>query len=81
MNSKNSARSRSRSRSRSRLHWYPAWVYDVREDITRANMDRYDALFEAASARCYELRPDYSDLHPREQFEVWKQAREDVGLN
>jgi hypothetical protein len=44
-------------------------------------MDRYDALFEAASARCYEIRPDYSDLHPREQFEVWKQAREDVGMN
>lgn len=40
-------------------NWYPKWVYDKREDITRENMRRYDRqmeeLFEARMAKEKEL--------------------------
>ena len=29
-------------------NWYPQWVYDKREDITRENMRQYDAKRNAA---------------------------------
>lgn len=29
-------------------NWYPQWVYDKREDITRENMKQYDAKRNAA---------------------------------
>jgi len=70
------------SRSRSAApHYYPAWVYSVREDYTRRNMAIYDRQVEQISARCREINPDYSALHPAEQYKIWKQAREDLGIS
>lgn len=70
-----------RSRARPRAHWYPAYVYHVREDITRANMDLYDRQQEQIRSRCDAIRPGWRDLVWPERWEVWKQARHDLGLD
>ena len=72
---------RTRTRSRSHDHWYPAWVYSAREDITRANMDRYDREMEATRSRCLEINPAYHSLPWLDRQEVWTQARKDLGLS
>jgi hypothetical protein len=72
---------RTRTRSRSRDHWYPSWVYSAREDITRANMDRYDREMDATRARCLEINPEYRSLPWLDRQEVWTQARKDLGLS
>lgn len=69
-----------RSRSRSRAHWYPDWVFSIREDITRRNMDLYDRQQEQITARCHEIAPGYRDLHPADQYKIWKQARHDLHI-
>lgn len=76
------ARTRTRTRSaRPRDHWYPDWVYHVREDITRANMDLYDRQQDAVRARCIEINPSYASLPWLDQMEVYTQARKDLGLS
>ena len=76
------ARTRTRSRSaRPRDHWYPDWVYHVREDITRANMDLYDRQQDAVRARCLEINPSYASLPWLDRQEVYTQARKDLGLS
>lgn len=72
---------RTRTRSRSRDHWYPYWVYSAREDITRANMDRYDRETDATRARCLEINPEYYQLDYLDRQDVWTQARKDLGLS
>lgn len=78
MSKKTSARSRSRSGNHA--HWYPAWVYHVREDITLRNMDLYDRQQERISARCLEINPDYHSLPFPERMDVYRQARQEIGL-
>ena len=78
MNRKQLARAKARTRSHN--HWYPDWVYNVREDITRRNMDLYDRQQEQTRARCMEINPEYNSLPWLERWEVWTQARKDLGL-
>ena len=59
---------------------YPAWVYSVREDWTRANMARYDRMQEAIDKRCMEINPDYLKLDVRARFAVRKQAENDLNF-
>lgn len=66
------------SRSRSDVRRYPAWVFHVREDITRRNMELYDKQQAAIDTRCLELRPDYYSMPFTERFTVRKQAEKDV---
>lgn len=55
-------------------NWYPKWVYDKREDITRENMRRYDRqmeeLFEARMAKEKELG---RKLTIKERYEMSKE--------
>lgn len=70
-----------RTRSRSAAHWYPDWVYHIREDITRANMELYDRQQEATRARCLGINPEYSSLPWLDRMDVYTQARKDLGLS
>lgn len=72
---------RAKARARSNhAHWYPDYVYNVREDITRRNMDEYDRQQEAVRSRCLEIAPDYYALPWLDRWEVWKKARVSLGL-
>lgn len=62
-------------------HWYPDWVYNVREDITQQNMDLYDRQQEATHARCLEINPDYTSLPWIDRMKVYSQARKSLGLS
>lgn len=70
---------KARSHSRS-AHWYPDWVYNVREDITRANMDLYDRQQAQIEARCLEINPNYHTLPWLDRMDVCTQARKDLGM-
>ena len=80
MNRKQLHRAKTRSRSGDHAHWYPDWVYNVREDITVRNMDLYDRQQEQTRARCQEINPDYYSLPWLDRWEIWKQARISLGL-
>lgn len=78
---KNLARAKAHARSNGTYaHRYPDWVYHVREDITRANMDRYDREQEAIRSRCLAINPAYYSLPWLDRMETWTQARKDLGL-
>ena len=78
---KNLARAKARARSNGTYaHRYPDWVYHIREDITRANMDRYDREQEVIRSRCLEINPDYYSLPWLDRMGTWTQARKDLGL-
>ena len=72
---------RTRTRSCSHDHWYPSWVFSVREDVTRANMDLYDRQQAATRARCDEIRPGWRELPWLDRQSIWTQARKDLGLS
>ena len=72
---------RTSSRSRFHDHWYPSWVYSVREDITRANMELYDRQQAATRSRCEEISPGWTSLPWLDRQAVWTQARKDLGLS
>lgn len=77
----NLARTKARARSNGTYaHRYPDWVYHVREDITRANMDRYDREQEAIRSRCLEINPDYYSLPWLDRMDVFTRARQELGL-
>jgi hypothetical protein len=80
MNRRQLHSAKARARSSGHAHWYPDYVYNVREDITMRNMDEYDRQQEAVRTRCLEINPDYYSLPWPERWEVWKQARVSLGL-
>lgn len=55
----------------SRYHWYPEWVYNTNEDITRRNMAEYDRRMDNIFDTCRELNPDYDRLPTQEQFKIY----------
>jgi len=75
------SRIRSRSRRTVAERRYPDWVFNIREDITRRNMEIYDKQIEQIQARCLEINPDYYSLIWIDKYEVWQQARRDLGLS
>lgn len=80
MNRKQLHRARTRARSASHAHWYPDWVYNVREDITVRNMDLYDRQQEDIRTRCLEINPEYYSLPWLDRMDIFTQARKDLGL-
>lgn len=58
----------------SRYHWYPDWVFNINEDITRKNMARYDRMRQRAHELCREMNPAYDSLPARERYEIFKTA-------
>ena len=80
MDRKQLHRAKTRTRSASHAHWYPDWVYNVREDVTRRNMDLYDQQQAAIRSRCQEINPEYYSLPWLDRMEVFTQARKDLGL-
>lgn len=79
MNRKQLHSAKKRARSGNHAHWYPDWVYNVREDITMRNMDLYDRQQEAIRVRCLEINPDYYTLPWPDRMNVFTQAREELG--
>lgn len=80
MDRKQLHRAKTRTRSASHAHWYPDWVYNVREDVTMRNMDLYDLQQEAIRSRCIEINPGYHSLPWLDRMDVFTQARKDLGL-
>lgn len=39
-------------------NYYPKWVYDIREDITRENMKRYDRQRDICYAKQLEMEKE-----------------------
>ena len=75
------ARAKSRARSNGTYaRRYPDWVYHIREDITRANMDLYDRQQEAIRSRCLEINPDYYRLPWLDRMDIFTRARHELGL-
>ena len=81
MSRNNLARAKARARSNSTYaHRYPDWVYHVREDITRRNMDLYDRQQEQIRERCLKINPEYHSLPWLDRMEVFTRARQELGL-
>ncbi len=59
--------------------WYPKWVYNVREDVTRNNMKEYDRTTEIFRQKCLEINPDYYKLPLRERMAVRDEAEKILG--
>lgn len=57
-------------------HWYPDWVYNINEDITRRNMAEYDRKMGQVFDKCRELNPDYDHLPMQERFKVYCKAHD-----
>ncbi len=58
--------------------WYPSYVYDKNEDITRENKRLYDIKHKALEAKCREVEPNYDNLTYREKFDIRRQAEKDL---
>ena len=59
--------------------YYPRWVYNIREDITRANMEAYDKKKEKFYQKCEELNPNYYHLGLRERMAIQDKAEGILG--
>lgn len=57
-----------------RVRWYPDWVFNINEDITRRNMAEYDRKRDKVPAKCREINPDYDNLPSREKYKIYKAA-------
>ena len=58
---------------------YPSWVYDVREDVTKANMREYDRTKKTFYDKCLELNSDYYKLGLRERMVVRDEVEKILG--
>ena len=56
--------------------YYPKEVFNIREDITRANMARYDAAQAKIEKAILEKFPDYYKMSFRERHEIRAEIRE-----
>lgn len=58
------------------MNRYPAWVYNIREDITRENMRQYDKQQEERRRKFdqvqRELYPAYYEMRGRERLEAMR---------
>ena len=61
------------------MTYYPKEVYNIREDITRENMRRYDTWFEKVRAKQLEIDPDYYDRDLRTRYAIAEQAKAEIG--
>lgn len=61
------------------VRMYPKDVYNIREDITRENMRRYDAWMD----RFYEIVTkkfhDYYELNLRERMKIREKVEKEIG--
>lgn len=60
---------------------YPKWVFNIREDITRENMRRYDEMKEAFYKKAEEMFPNYwsMTLVERHRNKVHDKVEEALG--
>lgn len=61
------------------VRMYPKDVYNIREDITRENMRRYDAWQDRFYKVVRERYPDYFQMGLKERAKVRKQIESEVG--
>lgn len=61
------------------VRMYPKDVYNIREDITRENMRRYDAWQDRFYEVVRERYPDYFQVGLKERMEIRKQIESEVG--
>lgn len=60
---------------------YPSWVYSNREDITAANMKKYDRMKKKWYETAEKLFPDYHKMNLRERLAVQDQIDKAVGYS
>lgn len=60
-------------------NWYPAEVYNIREDVTRKNMHDYDHKQNKLMREVLKIAPNYYQLEIRERFAVRQRVL--CGLN
>ena len=60
--------------------YYPKYVYNVREDITRANMRAYDQKQKEIDNKCLEINPNYFKCNLRERIEIRQRAADMLGV-
>lgn len=58
--------------------WYPKEVYNIREDVTRENMRKYDARQARIAEAVLRVAPDYYSLPLREQIAIRKRVEKEV---
>ena len=61
------------------MSYYPSWVYNPREDVTRENMRQYDRTKETFQKKCEEINPNYWKLSIRERMVVRDEAEKVLG--
>ena len=57
---------------------YPKEVYNINEDITRANMRAYDLEQKRIEDECIRLAPNYHALPCRERLNIRRQAEKNL---
>lgn len=60
--------------------YYPKYVYNIREDITRANMRAYDQKQKEIEKKCLEINPDYYKCTLRDRMETRQRAANLLGV-
>jgi len=60
------------------MSYYPSYVYNMNEDVTRENMRKYDAMQRKIYDTIYKRYPNYSELNLREQYEIREQIKEEI---
>lgn len=60
------------------MAWYPKEVYNIREDVTRENMRKYDLRQARIMAEVLKAAPDYYSLPIRERLEIKRHVEESI---
>ena len=60
---------------------YPGYIYNINEDVTRANMKEYDRKKELWYKSAEELYPNYWDIPFRERIKLYEKISEYVGFS
>lgn len=60
---------------------YPAWVYSINEDHTRANMARYDKQQAMITEEARKRNPNYDHLTLRERYLLKREIEKDLGID
>ena len=61
-------------------NYYPAYVFNINEDITRENMRKYDAKKKRYYDYIEEHYPNYYELPMRERMEIRDAVSEKLGF-
>ena len=60
---------------------YPKWVFNIREDVTRENMRKYDQMKDTFYKKAVEMFPNYWEMSLVERYrnKVNEKVKEALG--